>query len=144
MLEAVRALSAAQVQIGRWFARTQHMHTTDAAAMVEILNAEDRDAPLTPARLAERISLTAGATSILLNRLEDAGHITRMRGHADRRLVTLHSSPEVHRSADAFYKPLARALENALDDCSPEDLRATERVLNQLQTAVTEYLHDAE
>lgn len=67
--------------------------------MVEILAAEERGLPLTPARLAERIALTTGATSTLLNRLETSGHIVRTREHSDRRVVTLHVTPSSHQLA---------------------------------------------
>ncbi len=103
------AYSAGQSEFGREFARRMGMHLTDSIAAVEILRAEDRGQPLTPARLAERIGLTSGATSILLNRLEKAGHITRERGHADRRLVTLHSAQVVHADADNFFAPCGRS-----------------------------------
>lgn len=69
---------------------------------MEILAAEGRGQPLTPARLAARIALTPGATSTLLNRLEDAGHVVRTREHTDRRIVILHSTRTVHETADAF------------------------------------------
>ncbi|QZQ56216.1 MarR family transcriptional regulator [Curtobacterium sp. TC1] len=82
-----------------------HMRPTDALAIVEILSAENQGQPLTPARLGGRISMTSGATTLLLNRLEDAGHITRTRGHADRRIVTLHSAKHMHVEAEAFFGP---------------------------------------
>ncbi|MBF4591720.1 MULTISPECIES: MarR family winged helix-turn-helix transcriptional regulator [unclassified Curtobacterium] len=110
ILADLLAFSAEQSDLGRAFARHMHMRPTDATAIVEILRAEDAGRPLTPARLGERISMTSGATTILLNRLEDAGHITRVRGHADRRVVTLHSVDHIHAEAEAFFEPERRRL----------------------------------
>ncbi|WP_410625850.1 hypothetical protein [Amycolatopsis sp. cmx-8-4] len=59
-----------------------------------------RGRPLTPARPAERIALTTGATSSLLNRLEDARHIRHTREHSGRRIVTLHCTPAIHAAAE--------------------------------------------
>nr|WP_269329148.1 helix-turn-helix domain-containing protein [Kineosporia babensis] len=118
------------------------MHLTDSAAVVEILRAEERGAPLTPARLGERIGLTSGATSILLNRLESAGHITRERGHADRRLVTLRSAPAVHTDANAFFSPLAEQLNAILQNCTAEQLDLLEDVLEQFRDATETYVRE--
>lgn len=133
------AISSAQSDLGRAFARRMKMHPTDAAAIVEIIRAEDRGQPLTPARLAERIGLTSGATSILLNRLEEAGHVLRERGHADRRLVTLHSTPVVHQEGDEFFQALRVALDKAMDACSPRELAIVERFVDEFRTTIDAY-----
>jgi len=122
VIEELWAYGAGQSDLGRHFARRMRMHATDSAAIVEILRAEDRGQPLTPARLAERIGLTSGATSILLNRLEEAGHVTRERGHSDRRLVTLRSTAAVHRRSAQFFGPLREQLDAVLSRYSSEEL----------------------
>lgn len=74
-----------------------------------------------PARLSERIGLSFGATSTLLNRLEAVRHMTRHRGHADRRIVTLHSTSTVHAIADRFFDPLDERIQEALAGYSSHD-----------------------
>ncbi|MEV1048712.1 MarR family transcriptional regulator [Streptomyces sp. NPDC049916] len=128
-LEALWAYGARQSDLGRAFARHMGMHTTDAAAVTEILRAEERGHPLTPARLAERIGLTSGATSILLNRLEEAGHITRLRERTDRRLVTLRSAPAVHEASRLFSGPLRSRLRETAASFSPQELAVVERFI---------------
>ena len=140
VLYALSSLSFAQKEFGRLFARSQEMHTTDAAAIVEILIAEDRGRPLTPARLAERISLSPAATSTLLNRLEEAGDVVRTRGHKDRRIVTLHATKRIHDRADAFYAPLNEALHAAMGDRSPVELELVETIVDQLREVVSSFL----
>lgn len=107
---------------------------------MEIIRAEDRGAPLNPARLSERIGLTSGATSILLNRLEDAGHITRERGHVDRRLVTLRSDASVHADGDRFFSPLRDRLEQMMGDYSPEQLTIVESFVDQFRSTIDDYV----
>ncbi|RZT86036.1 MarR family protein [Pseudonocardia sediminis] len=137
VVQGLRAFAATQSELGRVFARSRRMHTTDAAAAVEILTAEERGEPLTPARLAERIALTPGATSTLLNRLEGAGHILRTRGHSDRRIVTLHTTPAINEAADAFYAPLAERLDAAISGYSEAELALVEEVVDRLHHAMT-------
>lgn len=140
LLTAVRSFAARQNEIGRMFARSRRMHTSDAAAVVEILSAEERGAPLTPARLAGRLGLTTGATSILLNRLEEAGHVQRVRGHADRRAVTLHGTDAIRATAEAFYDPLAELLENSLTEYSVEELALVTTIVNRLGATIGDYV----
>jgi MarR family transcriptional regulator, organic hydroperoxide resistance regulator len=141
VLQTLVAFASAQSELGRLFARSRQMHTTDAAAIVEILAAEGRGQPLTPARLAERIALTTGATSTLLNRLEEAGHIVRTREHRDRRVVTLHSTQTIHQTADAYYAPLSDQLHAAMAECSPADLTLVEDFVDRLRTVMSSYMH---
>jgi MarR family transcriptional regulator, organic hydroperoxide resistance regulator len=140
LVQGLRAFGSVQTELGRLFARNRQMHTTDAAAIVEILTAEDHGQPLTPARLAERVGLSSGATSTLLNRLEAAGHIRRSREHRDRRIVTLHSAPAIHTAADAFFAPLAGQLEAAVNVYSADDLALVNEVVNRLRTTMSAYV----
>lgn len=140
ILEKLRIFGADYTEITRRFAASLGLHSTDAAALVEIFYAEDRGVPLSPARLSERISLTSGATATLLNRLENAGHIVRSREHADRRIVTLHSGPNIRRPAEAFFQPLADHLDAMLSEYPPERLREFEAFLGHLCVTMTNVL----
>jgi DNA-binding MarR family transcriptional regulator len=139
-MESLIRFSAAQNELARLFAKSRGMHVTDAAAIVHIIEAEELGQPLTPARLAERIALTSGATSILLNRLEEGGHIRRTRQNSDRRVVTLHSTAEIQAAADAFYEPLAKQLGAVLADYPPADLQLIADVVTRLNATVDGYM----
>lgn len=132
VLGELLAFSANQSDRGRAFARHMEMRPTDATAIVEILRAEERSQPLTPARLGERIGMTSGATTILLNRLESAGHVTRMRGHADRRIVTLHSAAAVHAEATAFFEPERERIVHLLTQLDPDEIALIHRFTSSL------------
>ena len=132
VLAGLMAFSSDQSDRGRAFARHMQMRPTDAAAIVEILRAEDQGRPLTPARLGERIGMTSGATSLLLNRLEDAGHVERVRGHADRRTVTLHSTLAVHAEATGFFEPERDRILAIVAGLGDEELAVVERFVLDL------------
>lgn len=132
VLGELLAFSASQSDSGRAFARHMEMRPTDATAIVEILRAEERGQPLTPARLGERIGMTSGATTILLNRLEGAGRVTRMRGHADRRTVTLHSAAAVHAEATTFFEPERKRLLELLRQFGTDELALIHRFTSGL------------
>lgn len=144
VMRSFTAFSATQKELSRVFARSVRMHTTDADAIVLIIEAEERGRPLTPARLAERVGLSPGATSILLGRLEEAGHIERTREGTDRRIVTLRSTTTINDSADAFFEPLRRQLGQALGEFTPAQLEVIARAAEDLRAAMETYLRDCE
>ena len=136
LMEELRLYGSIFSQFSRLFGSWLGLHSTDSEALMEIVYAEEGNAPLSPARLASRIGLSSGATTSLLNRLEEAGHITRSRESADRRVVTLRSSPIVHARADEFFAPLARKLDTAFSRYPPELLSRFEDLLIDLRATM--------
>ncbi|MYU52785.1 MarR family transcriptional regulator [Streptomyces sp. SID7805] len=92
--------------------------------------------PLPPALLSGRISLSSGAMTALLNRLERAGYVIRTREHTDRRIVTLRSTPQVKERADAFFGPVNARQDAVLSQHPPELLHQLEAVLAQLRSTL--------
>jgi len=144
LMEGLRAYGGTFAEFSRRFATWLGLHPTDAVALVEILSAEERGTPLSPARLGERIALSSGATTALLNRLEQAGHIVRSREHADRRVVTLRSSPGIQERADEFFGPLAVRLDAMMAGYPAELLHQFEDFLGQLRSTMETHLAESQ
>jgi DNA-binding MarR family transcriptional regulator len=68
--------------------------------------------PITAGELGERVGLTTGAITGVVDRLEAAGLARRARDPRDRRRVVLEllSNPERERALLALYEPLGRAI----------------------------------
>ncbi|MFE0684057.1 MarR family winged helix-turn-helix transcriptional regulator [Streptomyces sp. NPDC058961] len=90
------------------FAAGQGLHPTDVQALAAIL---DSTAPVTPGMLRRRLGLTSGAVTACVDRLERAGHITRVRESSDRRVVHLRYVPGAQPRARSYFSPLAEATE---------------------------------
>ncbi|AIX99747.1 putative transcriptional regulator, MarR family [Arthrobacter sp. PAMC 25486] len=103
---------------------------------------QERGTPLSPARLSERIGLTSGATSSLLNRLEASGHIEHSRVHADKRIVALHTAPGVQEVASVFFDPPGIRLGSTMSAYPDELVEQLETLLTQLRTTTEAYLHE--
>jgi DNA-binding MarR family transcriptional regulator len=114
----------------------------DAAALSEILYAEDAGTPLSPARLGERIGLTSGATTSLINRLEAAGYVVRTREHVDRRIVTLRYNPAAEAAGRRFFTPLGHHLDAMIVQYPAEQLDAIEAFLEHLRATMRSALAD--
>ncbi|MFC4330314.1 MarR family winged helix-turn-helix transcriptional regulator [Streptomyces andamanensis] len=140
LMEELRIYGGHHAELGRRFAARLGLHSTDATALLEIAAAEERGTPLSPARLSERIALSTGATTALLNRLEAAGHITRTREHTDRRVVTLRGGDRVQQRADDFFGPLARRMDAAMAHYPPELLARFESFLSDLNATMDAHL----
>ncbi|TCP58222.1 DNA-binding MarR family transcriptional regulator [Tumebacillus sp. BK434] len=56
---------------------------------VQVLEALDRNGPLKVSDLAERLYVTVGAITLLADRLNKGGYLTRERSEKDRRVVML-------------------------------------------------------
>lgn len=138
--DGLRAYGATFREFSRRFAAWLGLHSTDAEALIEILTAEERGTALSPARLSERIALSNSATTALLNRLEQAGHIVRTREHDDRRVITLRSSENVQTLADEFFTPLGDRVDAVLAKYSPEQIQQFDTFLADLRAAMTAQL----
>ncbi|MFI0902240.1 MarR family winged helix-turn-helix transcriptional regulator [Streptomyces sioyaensis] len=136
LAEELRAYGASFTELGRRFAAQMGVHSTDAFALLEIASAEARGVPLSPALLSGRISLSSGAMTALLNRLERAGYVVRTREHTDRRIVTLRSTPQVKERADAFFGPVNARQDAVLSQYPSELLQQLETVLTQLRSTM--------
>lgn len=140
LMEELRAYGATFTEFSRRFAAWLALHSTDAAALLEISAAEERGDPLSPARLGARISLSSGATTALLNRLEQAGHIVRSREHSDRRIVTLHTTARVGDLAHEFFGPLSVRLDAMMAQYPPELLEQFEQFMSHLRATMDDHL----
>lgn len=142
LLEALRDHGMAFAELGRHFGARMGLHSTDGHALVEILSAEERGVPLTQAALSHRVGLTPGATSSLLNRLEKAGHVTRARDSADRRIVSLRATDGVEEMMSHFFAPLVGHIDAMMARHSPEALTHAERFITDYVATMNRYIDD--
>lgn len=124
-----RLLRELNVELDRFsvlFGDAHGLHRTDLNALVAILDAANRQDPLTPSRLAAALDLSASATTALLTRLESLGHITREHSSSDRRRVDLDIQDTARQIGGEFFRPLQRELDgvwDGFDDQQRETIR---------------------
>lgn len=111
------------------FAALHGLHHTDVQALSHVMLAQDRGAPMTAGALAERLGLTSGAITALVDRLERAGHVSRVRDDADRRKVLLHYSAAGRALAEEFFTPRARHIHTSTEQFTAVELEVVRRYL---------------
>ena len=88
--------------------------------------------PATPSELARRIGLSTAAMSLVLNRLEAAGHVHRDRHPSDGRKLVVTAAEA---SADDAYRrvlPMIEGVEAIVDSLTPAERATIEGFLDRL------------
>ena len=103
------------------------LHLTDLRGLGRLWAA----GPMTAGELASAVGLTRGATTALLDRLEQAGHVRRIRGTDDRRTVQVELTPSSAATVEAIWGPIGAAGEAMLAEYDDERLAFLAEVLRR-------------
>ncbi len=125
---------------GEAFEHLQHdweaaatLHASDLAAITHL---RASGAPLTMRGLGERLELSPGAITALVDRLEARGHVGRGSDPADRRRVTVELSPNAHDLVDRFFGELAQRVAAELEAFDEDELAIIARFLERMPPAI--------
>lgn len=125
---AIQAYQAAVDDFDRETARILRVNATDLRCL-EILVTEP-DAETTPRTIADRLRLTTGSVTTMLDRLERAGYVVRSRHESDKRKVLVSATPLVRERTWGIIGPLLRDGEaDVIAHFTAEELDAVERFL---------------
>jgi DNA-binding MarR family transcriptional regulator len=95
------------------------LNRTDQRAL-DVLDQEG--GTITPGRLAERMGLTSGAITTVLDRLERAGFVRRVRDEEDRRRIHVEVTDLVRDTLWPYYEPMAELGERLFSRYSDQQL----------------------
>ena len=127
------------VRLGRVFAEKHHMHPTDWAALLAVIQGDRVGRPLTPGELGQCLGISSGATTAVLDRLERAGHVRRVRDDRDRRRLTLHRAESATALLRTFSEPLDEAMDAIVVGYSGGELAVVQRFLDDAIGQVSEH-----
>jgi DNA-binding MarR family transcriptional regulator len=130
LVELLQRHAVEAVQLGRIFAERHDLHPTDWAALLAVVQGDCAGRPLTPGELGERLGMSSGATTAVVDRLESAGHLRRVRDSRDRRRLTLHRAGNAHALLRAFFEPLEVGMEALTAGYSAPELETVHRFLS--------------
>jgi DNA-binding MarR family transcriptional regulator len=144
--EKRRALVAA---LGMEFRKQQNATEALDDVAVEILGINRTDGrcldiiqqhgAMTAGQLAEATGLSPGAVTPILDRMETAGYLQRVRGQEDRRKIMVELTPEATRRTWEIWGPLARWSENELSRYSEAELNFVLDFLRRGRAFLDEY-----
>jgi DNA-binding MarR family transcriptional regulator len=139
----LRRLSVELDAVGQRFADLHGLGRTDVRALVAIMDAARRGEPLTAGGLGAAVSLSSASVTALVDRLERAGHVRRVRDPADRRRVVLEMTATAMAAGTAFFGGLQRDLVAAMDGYSDADLAVVRRFLTEMTEVVAAHAAEA-
>ena len=117
-LQEIRALDGELDLMDQAIADRLGMNRTDAQCMDLI----SRLGPISAGELAERVGLTAGAITAVLDRLERGHWIRRERDSIDRRRVIVYGSQAEHAKMQPIFTALRKSTREVLGRYSKEQL----------------------
>jgi DNA-binding MarR family transcriptional regulator len=135
----MRAITAQSDRIGRHFARTNEVGSSDFHALLHMMVGETAGKPLSLAQLRQRMDVSPAAITYLVDRMIDAGHIRREPDPEDRRKWLLRYQESGMSLAHAFFRPLGAHLSEAMADLGDKDLVAAHQVFTAMIAALATF-----
>lgn len=135
----LRGLQRVTSETGRYVDEVAALHgsgRTDLSAVAAVVDAELRGDEHSPGTLARHLGLSSPATSALLDRLERAGHVRRVRSGSDRRRVVVEVTDTARELGRDVFSPLAAELRAVLARYDADELALLERFLGEAADAV--------
>jgi DNA-binding MarR family transcriptional regulator len=121
------------------FSVLNQLQPADLRALVAIMSAEGAGSPLTPGLLRRDLGLSSGGTSYVIDRLERAGHVRRVREHpTDSRVVHLRYTEQGWATGLAFFGPLGERTNEVMDRFTDAELEIVRRFVQ----AAADSIHD--
>ncbi len=122
--------------VGIRFAAREALHPTDVQALSVLALAGGQ---LTAGELARSLELSTGATTRLVDRLEQVGHVTRFADEADRRRRHVAISPTAMATAGSFFGQLATVMETVVAHYDEREQATIRRFLTEVIAVVSDH-----
>lgn len=133
-----RELSGATVLFHAQVAEQVGLSPTDHKCLDLALRS---DVPLTAGQIAERSGLSTGAVTGVIDRLERAGYVRRVRDPHDRRKVLVEVSRNNLTAYGDAFDGLWHALDRALANYTSDELKAIERYITEMISVLSAEAH---
>lgn len=137
VVRRVQLLIAEGTRVADAFAASSGLHPTDVDALLHVVLAEDGGAPTTPGGLGEVLGLSSGAVTSVVDRLERAGHVERVRDDRDRRRIHLHLSARGRAVGHRFFEALQQRTDAVSAGFTDAELVVVSRFLAGTTDAMT-------
>lgn len=137
VMQGLRDWAVTFDELNRHLSSWMHLPMSDANALGQVVWAEQAGEPLSPTQLSRLIGMTSGATTVLIDRLERAHHVTRNRESADRRRVTLRPTEAARAESDRFLAFAGSEIARTLGETDADELRLVQAFLARMTAAAS-------
>jgi DNA-binding MarR family transcriptional regulator len=133
----LRALTLVLEQHGASFATRHGLGGTDVRALIALLDLERAGTSASPTRLAHELRLTTASVTVLLDRLERAGHVRRTPRTDDRRRVDITVTGSAKDLGWEFFGPFIATTRSVLAERTPAQHAVIDQFLGDLVAALS-------
>ncbi len=133
---ALRVLQQATDDAQRALARRLGMGPTDVAALDHLIGSQT---PLGPVELGDLLGIRSASATVLVDRLEQAGHVVREPHPHDRRRRTLKPTERARAEVHTALQPLIGPLQELARTLTDEHARVVLRFLQQAAAVHADY-----
>ncbi|MBF5028327.1 MarR family transcriptional regulator [Micromonospora sp. WMMA1976] len=121
-------------------ARRLGLNATDAAAIDHLVSSPE---PLGPVELGNRLGIRSASATTLVDRLVQAGHVTRTPHPHDRRRLSLQVTESAVGEVLEALRPMLVGVDRAVARLTPEQAEATTAFLREVTEVMREYVATA-
>ncbi|MCJ1695649.1 MarR family winged helix-turn-helix transcriptional regulator [Rathayibacter sp. Leaf248] len=124
----VQQIAVRQQRFERYLGTELNVDRAGLEAMDHLLSV----GPATPTELAHQLGISTATMTLVLNRLEAAGHVTRDRHPSDRRKMIVTASSETAARAYGHVAPLIEGVEGVIESLTDPERTIIEAFLTRL------------
>ncbi len=136
VLGALRRYGVAEAEMRKRMRKTMAMNETDLAALHHLIQAKVANESMGAKDLAAILDVSPASVSVMLDRLERSGHISRTIHPTDRRASVVVITDEGEAEVSDALGPLHRRMLAVASSMPPEDAGAIYRFLTAMLEAV--------
>jgi len=126
----IRLFIAGAILFHQKLADRMGLHLTD----MQCINLLDLLGSVTPGKLADCMGLTTGGVTVMLDRLEKAGLVTREPNPGDRRSVLVVVNPKKLRKIQGLYEGINQEVEAFFSETPEAELQVVLNFLSKINT----------
>lgn len=131
---AVRDLLGGAREFTGRMAQRLDLSVNDMSAIGELV----QHGPLGASDLAARLGIRTASATLMIDRLEQRGHVTRVRDTTDRRRVTITETAAAREASYAAWSPVVHRIDDYCASLSPAERATILTFLSHLTTVVGE------
>lgn len=139
IIRELQLLSTVSQRVAQVFAARHGLSQTDLEALLHVMHADTTGQPLTSGQLGEKLGVTSGAATGLIDRLERVRHVERRRDERDRRRVLVHYGEAAEKVAREYFGPLKVTSDEVMDGFDDTELEVVARFLGAMVPALAEH-----
>ena len=129
LLATSRELYEAMNRFDAFTAKKLGVHPSDIRCLNALLDGE-----LTAGQIGERLGLTTGSVTALINRLVKIGYVVRAENERDRRQIKVSLNPEFRDRAELIYNSLGGHIGAQFEDCTADEIKQSTDCLQRIMS----------